>query len=146
MFYWWVVFQKYCGQNISSFLCSFMGFHRITVICLKMATSFKKSRDCSTISIITPKSFNNVVDRNMSSPLNIFCVLLGHMSFHRKTADCRIIATSLKAKPDAFQFCPFITPLFPILGCGNMRYYAMRSNSSVSVKMKCDGALIQSIN
>ena len=34
-----------------------MGFHRNTVICLKIATSLKKSQDCSTMSIYNTKMF-----------------------------------------------------------------------------------------
>ena len=114
---WTKTFHHFCVL-----LCH-MGFHRNTVICLKIATSLKKSRDCSIC----------------------FCVLLGCMGFHWNTGlpeNCFFI----KSKPDTFQKCPFITPLFSILGSGNTRYLAIRSNSSVCVKMKCDGAFIQSIN
>ena len=90
-----------------------MGFHKNTVICLKLHFIKRKLEAVQFVNFISPLNFDNVVDETCLISIKHFCVSLGHMGFHRNSVVCLKIATSFEAKPDTFQLYPFITTLFP---------------------------------
>ena len=92
---WTKSFHHFCVL-----LCH-IGFHINTVICLKIATSLKQSRDCSIMSIYSTNKFQYCCRQKITCNLNkaFLCSVLGHMGFHRNTVECLKIAASLKQNP-----------------------------------------------
>ena len=75
------------------------------------------------------------------------------MGFHRDTVDYLkipiyflFINKSETKKPSLLSIYNNIKLVFFTLGPWNTRFKGMSSNFSVCVKMKCDGAFIQSFN